>query len=307
MLSENIERKFMKEIECAICRSPGNYKVLYKPNFEFDHFDTKIFSARRLPDRIHYQIVRCLVCGLVYSNPILEENKLNSLYNKSIFTYDDQVPFLNTTYLNYLNKLSNFGMKRGRILDIGCGNGFFLDQAKKSGFEEVYGIEPSIDAIKKANPSTAKTITHGMFKKGVFRENFFDVVTIFQTLDHVVDPNSMIEEAKRILKPNGLILALNHDSDSITAKILGDKSPIFDIEHIYLYNKKTMRKLFENKGFEVIRILDVSNTYPLNYWVRMSPLPAKRKILNLLVKSKVGNIELSINGGNIALIGRKRE
>ena len=59
----------MKEINCAICQN-SNYKILYKPNFDIKKVDYNIFSARRLPDKIHYRIVKCKKCGLIYSNPI---------------------------------------------------------------------------------------------------------------------------------------------------------------------------------------------------------------------------------------------
>lgn len=295
----------MQQVECAICERKGNYDVLFRQNFDPSSLDKKIFSARRLPDRIHYQIVRCSICGLVYSTPILEESKLENLYKKSEFTYGTEIPYLKKTYGRYLKRFESLLSGKETLLDIGCGSGFFLEEAQTLGFREVYGVEPSIDAIEKASAAMKSSIINSVFKKGLFENEFFDVVCFFQTLDHINKPNTFLSNVWGILKKGGLVLAINHDANSPSAKLLGEKCPIYDVEHTYLYDKSTMKKLFEKHQFKVAWVGSVSNTYPISYWLRMSPLPFKNTLLKLLSLVRIDKLNLTFKGGNLGLVAIK--
>ena len=72
--------------KCAICGTPGNADVVYKASLDESTFSVEVFSARRLPDRRHYQWVRCRNCDLLRSDPILNVD-LADLYEKSTFDY----------------------------------------------------------------------------------------------------------------------------------------------------------------------------------------------------------------------------
>src|SRR5450432_3089909 len=136
---------------CAICETEGNATELYSPNFALDAFNPEIFSARRLPDRVHYRMVKCNKCGLVRSDPVADPQTLAQLYARSTFDYGEEVEGLKRTYGRYLAKLENFGVKKNALLEIGCGNGFFLEEALRQGYQTVRGVEPSSEAVSKAD------------------------------------------------------------------------------------------------------------------------------------------------------------
>ena len=92
----------MKVIHCAICNKKEKTKLLYKESSHINQIDEKIFSARCLPDKIHYRLLKCLRCGLIFSNPIFDSRKINNLYKKSDFTYQAEAEFLKKTYGFYL-------------------------------------------------------------------------------------------------------------------------------------------------------------------------------------------------------------
>ena len=73
----------MFTIPCALCNSSKDYIVLYKENFKDTDININTFSARRLPDRVHYQVVRCKNDGLVRSNPVINDSDILALYHKS--------------------------------------------------------------------------------------------------------------------------------------------------------------------------------------------------------------------------------
>lgn len=296
----------MKKIKCAICKT-DNSKLVYRANFTSIDFSQETFSARRIPDKIHYRIVHCNNCGLVYSNPILTPKEIEKLYRQSKYTYGKYESDLNQTYGKYLQFLLTIYPKKQRLLEIGCGNGFFLKEALKLGFNKVWGVEPGKAIVKKADSKIKKQIIVDVFKKGQFKSDYFDVICMFQVLDHLVDPNEALQECFRILKPGGCLLCINHDVDSLSAKILGEKSPIFDIEHIYLYDKNTLSRIMLKNGFKIITVFDVANLYPLSYWLRMLPLfRGIIKLFKSMEKNSIFKKKIWLKAGNIGIIARKK-
>lgn len=322
---------------CAIC-GKNNYRVLYPENFDIKNLDERTFSARRLPDKVHYRIVQCKTCRLVYSNPILPYSRIVALYKKSFTSYDEHIENLKETYGFYLKKLEKFrkglkisvsndlsgaqlkrsedehahrsekrGIENLFLLEIGCGNGFFLEEALKQGYGQVYGVEPGKKSVEKANSKIKKNIVVDIFRPGLFKKNFFDVVCCFQTLDHIPDPNSFLQECFAVLKKGGLVLFLNHDVSSLSARILREGSPIIDIEHTYLFDKKTMTQIFKKHRFKILEVSDATNIHHLSHWIHLFPFPRLIKILlsRFLEFTHLGKIKIKLNPGNVVLIAKK--
>ena len=111
------------------------------------------------------------------------------------------------------------------------------------------------------------------------------------------------------LRPGGLALFINHDVGAWTNRLLGARSPVIDIEHIYLFDTRTMPRIFQKNGFEVVDVFAVENSYPLHYWMKMAPLPAgwKKKVIPALKQTGLGRIELSWKAGNLGLLARRAE
>ena len=298
----------MTNLKCAICGNKQEVKEYYKPNFDNSKIDANTFSARRTPDRMHYRFVKCNNCSLIFSNPVLPAKKILNLYKNSTFDYHNESSYLKKTYAFYLQKaLGSTGKKNTKLLDIGCGNGFFLEEARNMGIKYIYGIEPGVASVKNAPKWLQKCIKIGLFEKNTYKSNTFDVITCFHTLDHVLDPNKFLHGVNSALKKDGKALFIVHDTDGLSVKLFGEKSPIFDIEHIYLFNKKNLSLLFKKNKFKVVETFDIKNNYPIKYWVRMSPLPKKIKniVMDFLEKVNLANFPLSLRAGNIGIIAKK--
>lgn len=291
---------------CAICET-DKATVLYPENFDIKRIDEKTFSARRLPDRVHYRMVTCSTCGLVYSDPILEFDKIAALYKQSIVTYDSHVENLKKTYGRYLKELETYGVTKGKMLEIGCGNGFFLEEAVAQGYTDVNGVEPGEKSAKSARSDIVEKIIIDMFTPKLFEKNSFDVICCFQTLDHIPNPNEFLSACHSVLKKGGLVLFFNHDVGALTAKLFGERSPIIDIEHTYLYNKKTMQQIFEKHRFNVLKVASPLSVHTLSYWMRLIPMPKKIKpfVLSILDKIGLGKMNIWFKAGNIYLIAQK--
>lgn len=296
----------MLNIKCAICGNNNNTKILYKQNFNSNVFNSKIFSARRTPDKTHYRFLKCNKCDLIFSNPIIEEEKINNLYFKSDFNYNKEAEYLKKTYFNYFKKyLLKPNSKNIKVLEIGCGNGFFLEELIDNGINKVYGLEPGMSSVKKARKDIVNNIKIDVLKKDNFPKESFDVICCFHTLDHIVDINMFLKEVRNLLKKNGKIFFVVHNTDGLSVKLFGQKSPIFDIEHIYLFNPKSLENIFKKNGFNNLKVFNVKNTYPLNYWIKLFPMPNLLKSFTLKAFdiTKIGLLPLTLSAGNIGIVG----
>src|SRR5213594_1960338 len=171
----------MKPIEmhptrCPISGEEGDATEIYQANFDASSLSAAVFSARRLPDGIHYRIVR--------SDPIADPALIYQLYAQSSFDYAEEVPLLKKTYGRYLERVCALGCERRSLLEIGCGNGFFLEQAQESGFRDVRGVEPSRKAVDQAEPNLRDHIVCDVMRPGIFKGGEFDAICMFHIFDH---------------------------------------------------------------------------------------------------------------------------
>lgn len=307
-----ISLKQMPKIElcatrCPVCGTEGNAAELYPANFDMRAFNPAVFSARRAPDRIHYRLVKCNTCALVRSDPVADTETLAKLYSQSALEYSSEIPNLKFTYGRCLAHAAKRGSRKDALLEIGCGSGFFLEEALAQGYSLVRGVEPSVSAVEKAGPAVRSFISAGVMRPGLFDKEQFDIVCMFQLLDHIPEPGLLLDECRRILRPGGLVLILNHNIDAVSARLLGSRSPIVDIEHTFLYGMRTLPRIVESRGFEVKETGAVFNRCSLNYLSRMLPLPAlpAAAMLWILRYTGLGGRALRLPLGNMYLIAMK--
>ena len=292
---------------CPICQTDAFDDEVYPMSFRPEDIDELVFSARRMPDRLHYRMVRCTRCGLLRSNPVFSTEALSALYQASKFTYGTEAIYATSTYARYLDRALGKVRERGALLEIGCGNGLFLEAALERGFRTVDGVDPSQASVDAAPANVRGQIRVGLYDRATFSPESFDVVCAFQVLDHAPDPREVAEAAWANLKRGGVALFINHDAGALSARLLGRRSPIVDVEHTALYDKKTMRLLFERAGFTVEEVFSVANTYPAAYWAKMLPLPdpLKKPLLGALDRTRVGRVPVRLRAGNLGIIAAK--
>ncbi|MEI8230791.1 MAG: class I SAM-dependent methyltransferase [Candidatus Peregrinibacteria bacterium] len=300
----------MPDMQCILCGTNSHSVLLYPANVTAADLTAEKFSARRLPDRIHEEILRCSRCGLTYPRQLIDTEMLSSLYQKSTFTYDAEASSIRKTYARYLRRAT--ALMKGQphpwsYLDIGCGNGFMLGAAHEIGFDEVLGVEPSAHAISLAEDRVRPKILQGMFSEHLLAGRQFDLISCFQTLDHIADPVTFIRDCARLLKPGGRMLCINHNIASWTARILGERCPMIDIEHTFLHTPRSMRLLFEQAGFSDMSAFSVRNDYPLYVWLRLIPLSVKVKAWLIALTKRLGmsNLIIPFYPGNLGLIAVK--
>jgi 2-polyprenyl-3-methyl-5-hydroxy-6-metoxy-1,4-benzoquinol methylase len=135
-----------------------------------------------MPDRIHYRLLQCSRCGLIFSSPILSEKTIANLYKASNVTYDHEIDSLKDTYGRYLQKTLQYVRKNPRLLEIGAGNGFFLEKAIDMGITSVTGIEPGKQSVQQARPDIKKHLITDFFPSKKVKPGTQDIICVFQRI-----------------------------------------------------------------------------------------------------------------------------
>ena len=293
-------------IACPICNSYGNSRVIYQSTVNPKSFSAEIFSARRIPDRQHYQWVRCKTCGLLRSDPVIQMD-LNELYENSSFDYSTEVNGLKKTYLGIVKKVIGKNNGYHTIFEIGGGNGFFLEAAKDLGFTKIAGVEPSIAAISNAREDIKPYLVNSMMNEYIFPKNEYEIGVMFHVLDHLQDPVKTLQDCLSALKPGGVFIAAVHNERSWSARLMRERSPIIDVEHTYLYSLKTGKQIFQKAGFMNVCSGSYSNHYSLAYIVHLLPISrsAKQILLNSWVGAILRKIKIIFPLGNMWISGIK--
>jgi SAM-dependent methyltransferase len=308
MIESEGQRLTLRPTCCAICGPDAPAGELYPPAFEETSFNRRVFSARRLPDRLHYRMVRCGSCGLVRSDPVADQATLSRLYERSGFDYASEIPHLRRTYGRYLSLAARRASRPPqRILEVGCGNGFLLEEALAQGFHTVCGVEPSRDARALAASSIRESIVPDVMRPGLFAPGQFDLICMFQVLDHLPEPGAILDECRRVLTDGGILLCLHHNVRALSARLLGERSPIIDIEHCYLYAPHTMRLLLQKHGFETLDTGTALNTVSLRHLVHLLPLPAaiKSPLRDAAAREPIARLSVKLPLGNLYAVARR--
>ena len=292
--------------KCPICESLGNAVPVYPSNVDESSFSTEIFSARRLPDRRHYQWVRCNKCTLLRSDPVLDVD-LEKLYVESTFDYSTEVDGLKKTYFNLVKKALGGRKLKKSIFEVGGGNGFFLEAAKDGGFGQVAGVEPSTEAINAARADIKPHMIASMMKPGVLAPNSFEVGTMFHTLDHLTDPVATLKDCADALQSGGVFIVAIHNERSWSARLMGERSPIIDVEHTHLYTRKSGEALFKKIGFVDVRSGAYNNHYSLAYILHLIPISRtfRKRVLESSVGALLSKIKVVVPLGNMWVAGTK--
>jgi len=291
---------------CAICRTSGNSQRVYSANLDEKTFSVEVFSARRLPDRRHYQWVQCNTCELLRSDPILNVD-LADLYEKSSFDYSSEVEGLKRAYVSVTKKAIAPRKPNGSVLEVGGGNGFFLEAALDAGFTSAHAVEPSIEAVAASRSDIKENTIIDMMRPGLIPDNSHDVVAMFHVMDHLPDPLDTVKTCVAALKPGGTFVVAVHNFNSWSSRLLKEKSPIVDVEHTFLYSKKTASRLFAAAGLVNVKTGSYRNLYSLAYLVHLIPLPNRLKlgILNSALSKPLQKIKVSVPLGNMWVSGQK--
>lgn len=296
---------------CPVCASE-TATVFAEQRIDLAALDGFAFASRKRPEYMHYRLVACPVCDLIYASPAPGPETLAGAYVTAAYDSSEESRWAARTYRSLLRPVlaSLGGASReglGSALDIGAGDGAFLEQLLAAGFRHVEGVEPSDAPRRSARPDIRPLIHEGLFSPEVFDGRRFDLITCLQTIEHVHDPLALCQDAWSLLGNGGALFIVCHNRRAVSAKLLGRHSPIFDVEHLQLFSPRSLRQLLGESGFANVSVRPVLNTYPIRYWVRLAPIPAGPKArAQEVLGGRLGSLRLVLPAGNIAAWGFRR-
>ncbi len=270
----------MESVSCAVCGSN---------------------DARMLWTKNDATYVRCNVCSLVYENPRLTEKELVDFYSDKSYFIQDAEAKITSGYENYYTQctqalveeyfdiVEKYAMQKpGVYCDVGCGPGGVLKVAQARRWDAV-GVEVSSWAVLEGKKN-GLNIFEGSLLDVEFPADHFDVVSMFDVLEHLTTPKEYMREIQRILKPGGVLVVETPNVDGFFARyVYKEKADLIKPRaHICLYGQMSAKRLVSSIGFSSYKIM----TFP--YSRKLSPGYLKSLVASRLGKGRTP-VQLTLN------------
>ncbi len=201
----------------------------------------------------HGPIVRCNHCGLVYASPRRNGGDVLEIYEAvedPLYQEERQGRIL--TFEHHLRPLEKFTgpARQRRLLDVGAYIGVFVEIARRHGWD-ASGVEPSAWAVAQAQ-ALGLPVQLGTLENANFPAGHFQVVTMWDVIEHLTDPFSTLEAAWRVLEPGGTLVVHTMDTDSLFSHLMGKRWPWYMEMHLFYFSRRTMTQMLQKAGFEVM-------------------------------------------------------
>jgi 2-polyprenyl-3-methyl-5-hydroxy-6-metoxy-1,4-benzoquinol methylase len=268
-----------------------------------------------------HRIVRCDDCGLLFINPQPSDDELARIYGADYFLGRDTEAdrkavseIKHATARLYLSEIRRYcGLKNGRLLEVGCGDGDFLVSAEAEGWF-VTGVEYSTAACEKAQQHlNSGEVFCGELQSARFGAQQFDLCVVSDVIEHVRSPHDFLKEIHRVLKPGGALFIATPSTDSWSARLMRQKWMEFKIEHLTYFDRHTLQTALFKSGFQEVIVKPGWKILSFNY-VKMHfdrfPVPLMTPVFNLLSRILPKKLQLRhqrIAASGIMVFSRKSE
>jgi SAM-dependent methyltransferase len=236
----------MEQVVCNLCGSSDAQTLYVLPDYLMHR------------DDVQATLVRCSTCGLIYQNPRPTLAEMATHYPPEYEMYAAEPVTEDASWL--LKRAIEYGISKrwhfvtrykqdGRLLDVGCATGTFLRGAPQNRAWELYGVEISEYAGRIARDRYRLNVKVGTLEQAAYRDDYFDVITMWDVLEHLHDPASSLAEIRRILKRDGILVARVPNAASRDARLFGRfwvgwEPP----RHLYGFTPKTLGAFLSQAG-----------------------------------------------------------
>lgn len=255
--------------------------------------------------------VRECSCGMVFLMPIPAEPDLHEMYGEEYYASwgisgdGESLPaaMKKETFKSRMRSLPA-SITTGKVLDVGCATGFFLEVAADAGWE-VYGVELSEFSSAVAKKKFGERIFNGTLEQAGYSDGQFDLVTLSDLLEHVPQPDLFLAEVRRILKPGGHVMVITPNVNSLSAHLMGKLWSHYKAEHLLYFTPRTLRGLMERHGFDTLYVGGAAKYLNLAYVVyqfstyRHPVLTPITRILHALVPGSLQRANFPIYCGEM--------
>ena len=306
--------EFFDEIACPVCRSP-EFSIVqparYPPSLDEQQLK-QIFRASS--DQVLWdQVVRCSVCGLVYVNPRPHADLMLEAYAEAedpVFAAQNEARIhgFRKTLESVVKRLAMPPQEK-RMLDVGCAGGAFLVAARQMGFA-VTGIEPARWMAAYGREHYQLDIRDGILEAGVFEEGTFDVIALWDVIEHLPQPSETLKIVRSLLKPGGVLLVNYPDIGTLAGAHAGTALAVLverppDLLHAQDYDGTVAPRA----GFSTLWFESFWPVLPLGYVAQRAapygkPLELLRRIIDAL---GIGKLWLTYNIGQTLAVAKPTE
>jgi len=262
-----------------------------------------------------YEVAKCGNCGLVFLNFAPSDRFLSDYYAEDFFNdsgtkdgysdYKEEAVNLERTFRRRIDILKRYQEKGGTLLDVGCATGEFMKLAAE--YWNVYGVEISSYASRAAGEK-GLNVFNGKLEQSPYLNSGFNVVTLWDTIEHVAQPLETMRLISRIVKPKGIVALTTGDVGSFVSRACGRYWHLYNIpQHLSYFDKGTITDLLKRSGFKTVEIAYPALNFTLDYLLFRSitfynlkfALPAYKKfthkgLLNSNIKINLFDVMLVI-------------
>lgn len=248
---------FVARDECAICGS-GRFelgdRLVYTPE-ECRGFLPE--DAQATVAATEFRLRRCRVCAFCWTSPQPASALLARLYEETSATYfaplAEASPDRQRVYRAVMKLLHRRGVTTGRLLDLGCGTGQALEAFAAGGFE-LFGVEPSSFAARRARETTGAAVHVGDLASAAYPPRHFDAITAFDVIEHLSQPMTTLRQMRQILRPGGVLVVETGDIDSLNARLAGGHWYYVLLPgHLSFFSRRTLANALGISGYVDVR------------------------------------------------------
>ncbi len=268
-----------------------------------------------------YTVYRCLSCGLCMTDLKKDyQTFLKDHYGKGYFTgelqysayvnYKDDKAIVVRNLKKFLKHITRY-KHSGRLLDVGCAMGFFVEIARDAGFD-AYGFDPSEFAASEAKKLVGSgRIAVGTTETLAYPKKSFDVITLFDVFEHLADPKKDIETLKTWLKDDGIMVIATGDTKSVAARLLKRRWTFYiPPQHMFFFSKKNLVTFLQRTGLAPREWFRIGKWLSVRYVLHLARTTGESELARFLYplaqKMKVEKIPLYVPmGDNMVVIVQK--
>jgi SAM-dependent methyltransferase len=209
-----------------------------------------------------------------------------------------------------LDTLERLGVRSGALLDVGAAGGYLVERAIRGGFD-ARGVEISEHAVEIASRVVPGRVHQGTLETVALEAGSLDVVTLFDVLEHLPDPEGALARLTGWLKPGGRLAVTTPDVDSLTARLMAGAWPHYKEEHLFYPSRRGLRMLLRSAGLEIeheeraMKYLSVAFVAPLFTRYPVPVITPGMELLNRLLPASLREASFRVSIGERLLVGRK--
>lgn len=274
----------MEHVTCALCGA-NNAAILFEGRDVW----------YKLPGR--FPVCQCRECSHIYLNPRPSRAEIGAYYPAAYAPYqpaiDDEPSLwrrLERRYATFkrIRLIQSRLKKKGRMLDVGCATGNFLAALRRQGWEG-YGVETNAGAAAYARERFGLTVFTGELEAASFPDQHFDLVVLWDVLEHLHQPRQVLLETARIARPGGSLLLVLPNPDSLEAHLFGRYWAGWDVpRHLHIFPAAVVAQLLDETNWQMREIVCITGrawlfNLSLHHWLedRISSRRVRQLILKL--------------------------